>query len=64
METLQESETFIQHGHVMIGNEIIKDPDFLVTRRLEDHITWRDNSKILRKIEEFKNQADDYNYHS
>ena len=64
METLKEAETFIQHGHVMIGNDAIKDIDFLVPRRLEDHITWSDASKIKKKIQEFKDQVDDYDFHS
>ena len=64
METLTEAETFVQHGHVMIGNEVIKDGDYLVTRRMEDHISWNDNSKIKRKIQEFKDKVDDYEFYS
>ena len=60
VETLKESETFIEHGHVMIGNEIIKDPDYLVSRKMEDHIGWNDRSKIKKKIKEYQNQLDDY----
>lgn len=39
---------------------MIKDPDFLISRNLEDHITWNDKSKIKKKIEKFKNKYDDY----
>ena len=60
VETLLEADTFIAHGHIMVGNEIIKDPDFLVPRNLTDHITWNDKSKIKRKIKEFNNEQDDY----
>ncbi len=61
VETLQEAETFIQQGHFMIGNEIIKDPDFLVSRRMEDHISWNDRSKIKQKIDDYQNKLDDFN---
>lgn len=60
VENLQEAETFIQHGHFMIGNEIIKDPNFLVSRKMTDHITWNDQSKVKRKVQEFNNQQDDF----
>ena len=62
VETLEEGETFIKHGHFIIGNEIIKDPDFLVSRRMEDHITWNDRSKIKKKINTYKNNMDDYDF--
>lgn len=48
----------------MVGNEIIKDVDYLVPRRMEDHISWNDKSKIKKRIEEFKDRLDDYDFHS
>lgn len=44
----------------MIGNEIVKNPDFLVSRKMVDHISWNDKSKIKRKVQEFNNQVDDF----
>ena len=44
----------------MVGTEIIKDTDYLVTRKMTDHITWNDKSKIKQKVKEFNNQKDDY----
>lgn len=44
----------------MIGTEVVKDPDFLVSRKMEDHIGWNDASKIKRKVKEFNNELDDY----
>ena len=60
VETLQEAETFINHGHFMIGNEVVRDPDLLVPRKMAEHISWNDRSKIKRKVGEFNNQADDF----
>ena len=60
VETLSEAESYIQQGHVMVGKEVIKDIDYLVSRNMEDHINWDDKSKIKRKVQQFKEEADDY----
>jgi U3 small nucleolar ribonucleoprotein protein IMP3 len=59
-ETIKEAITFIEQGQVRVGIEVITNPGFLVTRALEDHITWTNNSKIKRRIAEYNNQVDDY----
>lgn len=43
-----------------IGTEIVTEPAFLVTRQLEDHVGWVDNSSIKKKILEFNGKFDDY----
>ncbi|CAI5993160.1 unnamed protein product [Closterium sp. NIES-65] len=37
-------------GHVRIGPEAVRDPAFLVTRAMEDMLTWVDTSKIKHKL--------------
>lgn len=59
-ETIKEAITFIEQGQVRVGTQVITDPAFLVTRSLEDHISWTNASKIKRKIMEYNDQADDY----
>jgi len=59
-ETIKEGITFIEQGQVRVGTQVITEPAFLVTRSLEDHITWTNQSKIRRKINEYNNQVDDY----
>jgi U3 small nucleolar ribonucleoprotein protein IMP3 len=59
-ETLRESCTFIEQGHVRVGPETVTDPAFLVTRNMEDFVTWVDTSKIKRKVMKFNDQLDDY----
>ena len=49
-ETIKEAVIFIEQGHVKIGTEVVTDPALLVTRNLEDHLTWVDTSKIKKKI--------------
>eukprot|EP00871_Galdieria_phlegrea_P002167 jgi/Galph1/2951/GphlegSOOS_G1627.1 len=59
-ETLKEAVTLIEQGHIRIGPQIVTDPALLVTRNMEDFITWTDHSKIKRKIRKYNDQLDDY----
>ena len=36
------------------------DPAFLVTRNMEDFVTWVDTSKIKRKVLKYSDKLDDY----
>lgn len=49
-ENIKSAVKLIEQGHVRIGPELVKDPALLVTRTLEDFVTWVDNSKIKRHI--------------
>lgn len=59
-EHLREAVTYIEQGHVRVGPEIVTDPAFLVTRNMEDFVTWVDSSKIKRKVLAYNEQLDDY----
>jgi U3 small nucleolar ribonucleoprotein protein IMP3 len=59
-ETLKESTSFVEQGHVRIGPDTVSDPGCLVTRAMEDFVTWADGSKIKRKIAEYYGQVDDF----
>jgi U3 small nucleolar ribonucleoprotein protein IMP3 len=56
-ETLREAVTFVEQGHIRVGPDVVTDPAFLVTRPLEDFITWTDSSKIKRKVRHRTNPA-------
>jgi U3 small nucleolar ribonucleoprotein protein IMP3 len=43
-----------------VGPDTVTDPAFLVTRNMEDYITWVDSSKIKRKVMEYNDALDDY----
>ncbi|KAL7670726.1 hypothetical protein ACOME3_005653 [Neoechinorhynchus agilis] len=60
VEHLKMAVKYVQHGHVRIGPDIIKDPAFLVTRQMEDHLTWVDSSAIKKKIQSYNDQEDDF----
>ncbi|KAK9688413.1 Ribosomal protein S4/S9 N-terminal domain [Popillia japonica] len=52
-ETIKGATKLIEQGHVRIGPELVKDPALLVTRNLEDFVTWVDNSKIRKHVLEY-----------
>jgi len=59
-ETVREAVTFVEQGHVRVGPIVVTDPAFLVTRSMEDHVTWVDSSKIKRTVQKFNDKLDDY----
>ncbi|KAK6915196.1 RNA-binding S4 domain [Dillenia turbinata] len=59
-EHLKQAVTYVEQGHIRVGPDTITDPAFLVTRNMEDFITWVDDSKIKRKVLQYNEQLDDY----
>lgn len=58
--TIDDAITFIEHGHVRVGTEVVFNPSYLVPVDKEDYITWVDNSSIKKKIQRHLDQQDDY----
>ncbi|KAK4301080.1 hypothetical protein Pmani_026750 [Petrolisthes manimaculis] len=52
--------TFIEQGHIRVGAEVVKDPAFLVTRSLEDYVTWVNTSAIKKHLKQYNDERDDY----
>jgi U3 small nucleolar ribonucleoprotein protein IMP3 len=50
---VQAAVKFVEQGHVRVGPERVTDPAFLVTRKMEDYVTWTDTSAIKKQIEEY-----------
>ncbi|CAH0722134.1 unnamed protein product, partial [Brenthis ino] len=59
-ETIKAATKFIEQGHVRVGPEVVKDPAFLVTRALEDFVTWVDGSAIRKHVLEYNEMRDDF----
>ncbi|KII70591.1 U3 small nucleolar ribonucleoprotein IMP3 [Thelohanellus kitauei] len=57
---VQDATRMVEHGHIRIGPNVITDPAYLVTRSMEDFITWTDTSKIKRHVLEYTEQLDDF----
>ena len=39
---------------------MVTDPAFLVTRTMEDFVTWVDTSKLKRKVMKYNDKLDDF----
>ncbi|GME77844.1 unnamed protein product [Ambrosiozyma monospora] len=59
-ETVKDAVTFVEQGHVRVGPNLITDPAYLVTRNMEDYLTWVDGSKIKQNVLKYKNKIDDF----
>lgn len=59
-DNLNDAIKYVEHGHIRVGPECVKDPAMLVTRSMEDFITWADTSAIKRKVHEYNETRDDY----
>jgi len=59
-EHLKAATDLIEHGHVRVGPEMVKDPAFLVSRNLEDFVTWVDGSKIKEHVLRYNDLRDDF----
>lgn len=59
-ETVQAATKIIEQGHVRVGTQTITDPAYLVTRGMEDFVTWVDGSKIRRNILQYREKLDDF----
>ncbi|EEZ97645.1 U3 small nucleolar ribonucleoprotein protein IMP3 [Tribolium castaneum] len=59
-ENIKGATKLIEQGHVRVGPELVKDPALLVTRTLEDFVTWVDNSKIKQHVLEYNGMRDDF----
>merc|ERR1712020_499404 len=62
-QNLKSATQLIEQGHVRVGSDVVKDPAFLVTRNLEDFVTWVDTSAIRKHLMEYKEMRDDYETH-
>lgn len=56
-EYIKNATDLIEQGHIRVGTEVVKDPAFLVSRTLEDFVTWVDSSKIRRHVMEYNNMV-------
>lgn len=58
--TVTDASKFVEQGHVRVGPNLVTDPAMLITKNMEDYLTWVDGSKIKRRIQEYKNTVDDF----
>ncbi|XP_062569608.1 U3 small nucleolar ribonucleoprotein protein IMP3-like [Saccostrea cucullata] len=46
--------------YIRVGPEVVKDPAFLVTRNMEDFVTWTDTSAIRKHVLDYNEMRDDF----
>lgn len=61
-ENIKNASQLVEHGHVRVGAEVVKDPAFLITRTMEDFVTWVDSSMIRQHVLEYNDMKDDYEF--
>ncbi|KZV68923.1 alpha-L RNA-binding motif-containing protein [Peniophora sp. CONT] len=59
-QTVSAAVKFIEQGHVRVGPDMITDPAYLVTRHMEDFVTWVDTSKLKRTVMRYNDELDDF----
>ena len=59
-ETMKEAVSLIEQGHVRVGPHPVTDPAYLVSRSMEDFVTWVTGSKIKRAVMKYNDKLDDY----
>lgn len=59
-ENVPAAVRLVEQGHVRVGPDVVSDPAFIVSRALEDFVTWVDTSKIRRHILKYRDQVDDF----
>lgn len=59
-ETMKTAVTFVEQGQVRVGPHVVTDPAFLVTKSMEDYVTWVDTSKVRRTVQKYNEKLDDF----
>jgi U3 small nucleolar ribonucleoprotein protein IMP3 len=59
-ENVAAATKMIEQGHVRVMTDTVTDPAFLVTRNMEDFVTWTVGSKVKRHIMKYRDQLDDF----
>jgi U3 small nucleolar ribonucleoprotein protein IMP3 len=59
-ESLKEATTLVEQGQVRVGPHTVTDPAYIVTRTLEDFVTWVDSGRVRRATAKYNDKLDDY----
>lgn len=59
-ENISTATKLIEQGHVRVGVDVVTDPAMLITRSMEDFVTWAVGSKIKKNIMKYKDKLDDF----
>ena len=59
-ESVSDAVKTIEQGHIRVGPSPVTDPAMLITRHLEDFVTWVDTSARKRTIMKYNDELDDF----
>ncbi|XP_063673996.1 U3 small nucleolar ribonucleoprotein protein IMP3-like isoform X2 [Bolinopsis microptera] len=59
-QSVKDAVAYVEEGNIRVGPNLVTDPCHLVTRNMEDFITWADGSKIKRHVIEYSDELDDF----
>eukprot|EP00035_Acanthoeca_spectabilis_P024179 m.452652 g.452652 ORF g.452652 m.452652 type:complete len:182 (+) comp20374_c0_seq1:114-659(+) len=59
-ETVKQAVELVEQGHVRVGPKMVTDPAMLITRKMEDFVTWVDTSRIRRAVHKYNDKLDDF----
>jgi U3 small nucleolar ribonucleoprotein protein IMP3 len=51
--SISEAVRLVEQGHVRVGPEVVTDAALLVTRSMEDFVTWAEGSSIKAKVDAY-----------
>ncbi|XP_020917801.1 U3 small nucleolar ribonucleoprotein protein IMP3 [Exaiptasia diaphana] len=61
-QAIKDAVKYVEQGHIRVGTEVIMDPAFLVSRNMEDFVTWTDTSKIRKHVMAYNDLRDDFDF--
>lgn len=59
-ETVQAAAKLVEQGHVRVGTEVVTDGAYLVSRGMEDFVTWVEGSRVKKGILRYREKLDDF----
>jgi U3 small nucleolar ribonucleoprotein protein IMP3 len=59
-ESVKTAVTWVEQGQVRVGPNVVTDPAFLVSKSMEDYVTWVDQSKNRRTVQKYNDKLDDF----
>ncbi|XP_065837449.1 U3 small nucleolar ribonucleoprotein protein IMP3-like [Oscarella lobularis] len=59
-QRVKDAVRFVEQGHVRVGTDVVTDPAYLVTRTMEDFVTWANASKIRKHVMDYNEERDDF----
>ena len=60
LSQVKDAVSYVEQGHIRVGPNLVTDPAYLVSRNMEDFITWADGSKIKRHVMQYNDELDDF----